>query len=120
MTLTLKKYVYHYLDVVAPGGDTSVDQNGDGYADGVLSTTWTPTDGNVYMFFQGTSMATPHVSAVAAMLYAKGYKTPESIRSRLKQTAYKVSGILTINWVEQVRWLRFNRCLQSSDLLKLR
>jgi len=89
---TLKKYVYHYLDVVAPGGDTSVDQNGDGYADGVLSTTWTPTDGNIYMFFQGTSMATPHVSAVAAMLYAKGYTTPESIRSRLKQTAYKIPG----------------------------
>ena len=87
-----KAYVYHYLDVVAPGGYTSVDQNGDGYADGVLSTTWTPTSGNIYMFMQGTSMATPHVSAVAAMLYAKGYTTPEAIRSRLIKTAYKIPG----------------------------
>lgn len=85
-------YVTHYLDVVAPGGDTSVDQNGDGYADGVLSTTWTPTYGNTYMFLQGTSMATPHVSALAAMLYAKGYTTPEAIRSRLIKTAYKIPG----------------------------
>ncbi|MFN3692118.1 MAG: S8 family peptidase [Fervidobacterium sp.] len=87
-----KAYVYHYLDIVAPGGDTSVDQNGDGYADGVLSTTWTPTNGNTYMFLQGTSMATPHVSALAAMLYVKGYTTPESIRTRLRQTAYKIPG----------------------------
>ncbi|MGB9614476.1 MAG: S8 family peptidase, partial [Fervidobacterium sp.] len=87
-----KAYVKHYLDVVAPGGDTSVDQNGDGYADGVLSTTWTPTSGNTYMFLQGTSMATPHVSALAAMLYVKGYTTPEAIRSRLIKTAYKIPG----------------------------
>jgi len=85
-------YVTHYLDIVAPGGDTSVDQNGDGYADGVLSTTWTPTSGNTYMFLQGTSMATPHVSALAAMLYARGYTTPEAIRNRLIQTAYKIPG----------------------------
>ncbi|ODN30309.1 S8 family peptidase [Fervidobacterium thailandense] len=85
-------YVIHYLDVVAPGGDTSVDQNGDGYADGVLSTTWTPTSGNTYMFLQGTSMATPHVAALAAMLYARGYTTPEAIRKRLIQTAYKIPG----------------------------
>lgn len=87
-----KMNVTHYLDIVAPGGDTSVDQNGDGYADGVLSTTWTPTNKDTYMFMQGTSMATPHVAAVAAMLYARGYTTPESIRSRLIQTAYKIPG----------------------------
>jgi len=83
-------YVKHYLDFAAPGGDLTVDQNGDGYGDGVLSTSWTPTDGNVYMFLQGTSMASPHVAAVAAMLYARGYTTPEAIRARLRQTAYKI------------------------------
>jgi len=98
-----KAYVTHYLDVVAPGGDTSVDQNGDGYADGVLSTTWTPTNKDTYMFLQGTSMATPHVSAVAAMLYVKGYTTPEAIRSRLIQTAYKIPGYTyTSGWNKYV------------------
>ncbi len=87
-----KAYVTHYLDVVAPGGDTSVDQNKDGYADGVLSTAWTPQNGNTYMFLQGTSMATPHVSSVAAMLYAKGYRTPEQIRTVLIKTTDKISG----------------------------
>ncbi|ONN27158.1 peptidase S8 [Thermosipho affectus] len=75
------------VDVAAPGGDTSVDQNGDGYADGVLSTTWTPNNGDTYMFLQGTSMAAPHVAGVAALLYASGKTTPEEIRSALKNTA---------------------------------
>ena len=58
------------LDVVAPGGDTSVDQNGDGYGDGILQQTFAagaPTS-FAYYFFQGTSMATPHVSAIAALV----------------------------------------------------
>ncbi|WP_448375406.1 S8 family peptidase [Fervidobacterium sp.] len=92
-----KANVTHRLDIVAPGGDTSVDQNRDGYADGVLSTTWTPTSGNTYMFMQGTSMATPHVAAVAAMLYVRGYTTPEAIRSRLIQTSYKIPGYTFTN-----------------------
>ncbi len=64
------------LDVVAPGGDLSVDQNNDGYGDGVLQQTiegYDPNTGTTnytpaYYFFQGTSMATPHVSALAALL----------------------------------------------------
>ncbi|ABR30723.1 peptidase S8 [Thermosipho melanesiensis] len=75
------------VDVAAPGGDTSVDQNGDGYADGVLSTAWTPNNGDTYMFLQGTSMAAPHVAGVAALLYASGKTTPEEIRAALKNTA---------------------------------
>jgi serine protease len=58
------------IDVVAPGGDTSVDQNGDGYGDGILQQTFaqgSPTQ-FAYYFFQGTSMATPHVSAIAALV----------------------------------------------------
>lgn len=75
------------VDVAAPGGDTSVDQNGDGYADGVLSTAWTPSNGDTYMFLQGTSMAAPHVAGVAALLYASGKTQPEEIRAALKNTA---------------------------------
>lgn len=58
------------IDVVAPGGDTSVDQNGDGYGDGILQQTFpqgSPTAYSYY-FFQGTSMATPHVAAIAALV----------------------------------------------------
>lgn len=75
------------VDVAAPGGDTSVDQNGDGYADGVLSTIWSKDNGDTYMFLQGTSMAAPHVAGVAALLYASGKTTPEEIREALKNTA---------------------------------
>ena len=78
------------LDVVAPGGDTSIDQNGDGYADGVLQQTFVLRRGKPqwgYYFYQGTSMATPHVSGVAALLYAKGVTSPDNIRNVLQSTA---------------------------------
>ena len=80
------------LSVVAPGGDLSVDQNNDGYPDGVLQQTFDPTSKNpadfAYWFFQGTSMATPHVSGVAALLWARGVATtPDQIRNALQQTA---------------------------------
>jgi serine protease len=59
------------VDAAAPGGDTSVDRNGDGYADGVLSTLRDEgTGSSVYGFYQGTSMAAPHVAGVAALMKA--------------------------------------------------
>jgi len=90
------------LDLVAPGGDLGVDQNGDGYGDGVLQQTFQPyvepdfpfpeekadpTDWG-YWFFQGTSMATPHVSGVAALLLAlDSTLTPDQVRNALESTA---------------------------------
>lgn len=75
------------LDIVAPGGDTSKDINGDGYGDGVLQETYINGSWGYY-FFQGTSMASPHVAAVAAMLYASGTATnPVSAYAALTSTA---------------------------------
>ncbi|MBN1829479.1 MAG: S8 family serine peptidase [Deltaproteobacteria bacterium] len=61
------------VDVAAPGGDTFRDVNGDGYTDGVLSTCGNDASGRiayVYRFYEGTSMATPHVSAVISLMKA--------------------------------------------------
>ena len=77
------------MDVVAPGGDTRVDQNGDGNVDGILQQTFgaNPTDFGYY-FYQGTSMATPHVAAIAALVIAEGKATTiGAVRKAIESTA---------------------------------
>ncbi len=78
------------LDITAPGGDIYVDQNGDGYGDGVLQQTHDGSDCTVfgYYFYQGTSMAAPHVSGVAALVISAGAgSTPDEVRGALQATA---------------------------------
>ena len=94
------------LDLVAPGGDLNVDQNGDGYGDGVLQNTFNPNTKNTsdfgYWFFQGTSMAAPHVSGTAALLIAKGNATtPDQVRTALQKTAEDKG---TAGWDQTYGW----------------
>jgi len=53
-----------HIDVTAPGGTSVNNQLFDGFQDGILSTIFS----NEYAEYTGTSMAAPHVAAVAALM----------------------------------------------------
>jgi serine protease len=72
------------VDVAAPGGDS-------GTGNAILSTLnsgTTSPGADSYASYMGTSMATPHVAAVSALMLAKNPNlTPDDIESRLKSSA---------------------------------
>lgn len=73
------------VDVAAPGGETSVGSNG------VLSTLNdgdTVASNDSYDFYQGTSMAAPHVAGVASLMYSVDPDiTPAEVEAILKSSS---------------------------------
>lgn len=79
------------VDISAPGGQTST-----GTANGILSTlnsgSKTPSTES-YAYYQGTSMATPHIAGlVALMKSANSSLTPAQIESAIKANARALPG----------------------------
>ena len=67
------------VDISAPGGSE---------AGKILQNTIDPETGEgIFVGYQGTSMAAPHVAGVAALVKAAGVKEPQEVLSVLKQSA---------------------------------
>jgi subtilisin family serine protease len=97
--LHLKSFYSSYgvsvTDVTAPGGDSILQKTADAPNGRVLST-WpayipcfrSVTEGTaVYCYLQGTSMASPHVAGVAALIESLGITRPGAVQARIDGTA---------------------------------
>jgi serine protease len=86
------------LSVVAPGGDIhqeDIGPDGRSRPNGILQQTFDPDtaaregryDDFACFFVVGTSQATPHVAALAALLYRQGITQPAAIKAAIENTA---------------------------------
>jgi serine protease len=82
------------VDIWAPGGDMTADRNGDSFPDGVLSCMANDQGQLFFAFENGTSMASPHVAGVAALVKARNPSlTAGQIRTILINSATPVAGL---------------------------
>lgn len=71
------------LELMAPGGNRQLGPNAE-----ILSTYWDlESKKYTWAYLQGTSMAVPHVSAMAALLKSYGITDPDYIRLLLRDSA---------------------------------
>ncbi len=78
------------VDVSAPGGEVDVSA-----ANGIASTlnTGTTTPGSeTYVYYEGTSMATPHVAGLVALMLSKKSMTPADVEATLKANVRALPG----------------------------
>jgi len=87
---SLASYSNSGANIYAPGGDRGSSSCRDSTC---IFSTW---KGGAYANDEGTSMAAPHVSGVAALLLARGY-TNAQVLSRIRSTADNVNGFLRVN-----------------------
>ncbi len=115
------------VDISAPGGSETGK---------IIQNTIDPSSGeSVFVGFQGTSMAAPHVAGVAALIKASGVSEPAEVLSILKQSSRKVQedplnhfgaghldagGAVKLALKGQITFRDFFRWLRDSGYLNLR
>jgi len=80
------------IDIAAPGGNTRSADGGRNNPDGgVLQNTLKPGDpsSDGYYAYMGTSMASPHVAGVAALVIGEGITKPDAVEKVMQATARK-------------------------------
>jgi subtilisin family serine protease len=103
--LRIKSFYSSYgvssVQVVAPGGD-SVLQRTAAAPNGRVLSTWPAAlasncarkvfeGGTLYCYAQGTSMASPHVAGVAALIESMGITNPAAVTARIDRTANSIA-----------------------------
>jgi len=115
-TDALKRRAYYStsggsLDFVAPGGDMRFDRTGNGFPDGILSTSVTDRDGewvSAYSFKMGTSMATAVASGVVALAKAVDPDLTPDRFAEMLECGLLTDDIGAAGWDSETGWGQIN------------
>ena len=110
------------ISVAAPGGELSNDDNSDGQKDGVLSTVADDSSGlrqPSYRLFEGTSMASPHVAGVIALMKSAYPALSASDVDQLLQSCAITSKATSCNRDNQLGYGQIDAYRAVSEALKL-